>query len=228
MVMNKVTQQSLTLVGNEAQNATFGGTNQGQANCVQTYGPGFVYGQGFQTYNLGEAMVMSGQIGKIAPALVKAQRNMSNATKDSKNPFFKSSYADLNSIREACTPALNAEDITVLQPMIQKDGQTFVRTLLLHSSGEYFGSDTPVITAKQNDPQALGSAISYARRYGLQALVSLGAEDNDAEGAMNRGISIPASSGVTSTEISGKKATFRKPAASVAPTKVEATPEGWE
>ena len=62
----------------------------------------------------------------IAPALVKAQSEMSNAVKDAKNPFFKSSYADLNSVREACIPALNKYGITVLQPTVYEDGKPFV------------------------------------------------------------------------------------------------------
>lgn len=131
-------------------------------------------------------MEISASILKLAPALLAAQKEMSNAVKDSKNPFFKSSYADLNAIREACTPVLNKFEITVLQPLVQKDGKTYVRTLLLHSSGEFIAGDTEVVCAKQNDPQAQGSGISYARRYGLQSLVSLGAEDDDGEKAMAR------------------------------------------
>lgn len=131
-------------------------------------------------------LVMSPTITKISEALLKAQRTMGGATKGSKNPFFKSSYADLNSLREACIPDLNTNGIAILQPIIQKDGKTFVRTLLLHETGEFIGSDTEVIVAKQNDPQAHGSGISYARRYGLQALVFLAAEDDDGEKAMGR------------------------------------------
>lgn len=131
-------------------------------------------------------LVMSPTITKISEALLKAQRTMGGATKGSKNPFFKSSYADLNSLREACIPDLNANGVAILQPIIQKDGKTFVRTLLLHETGEFIGSDTEVIVAKQNDPQAHGSGISYARRYGLQALVFLAAEDDDGEKAMGR------------------------------------------
>lgn len=133
-------------------------------------------------------MVMSTTITKIAPALLKAQCSMGNAVKDSKNPFYKSKYADLNSVREASHPHLNSNGIMVLQPVIQKENKSFVRTLLLHESGEFIGSDTEVVISKQNDPQAVGSAISYARRYGLQALISLGAEDDDGEKAMGRSV----------------------------------------
>lgn len=124
---------------------------------------------------------------KLAQALVKAQSEMGNAVKDSKNPFFKSKYADLNSIREAVLPVLNKHGIAVLQPIHQlENGQSVVRTTLLHESGEMMTSDTKVVVAKQNDPQAEGSGISYARRYGLQSFLNIGAEDDDGEGAMNR------------------------------------------
>lgn len=132
-------------------------------------------------------MNRSETIVKIASALVKAQATMGNAVKDSKNPFFRSNYADLNAVREACLPALNANGISVLQPTVQIDGKPFVETVLLHESGEFISSLTEVICAKQNDPQAHGSGVSYARRYGLQSLVNLGSADDDGEGAMNRG-----------------------------------------
>lgn len=116
---------------------------------------------------------------QIATALIKAQKEMGTAIKDSTNPFFKSHYADLNAIREACMPALNNNGIAVLQPTVHIDGKNFVRTVLLHESGELFESLTEIIYNKVNDAQAQGSGITYARRYGLQALVNVGAEDDD-------------------------------------------------
>lgn len=116
---------------------------------------------------------------EIAKALVNAQKEMGNAVKDSKNPFFKSTYADLNAVREACIPALNNHGIVVLQPTVQIEGKNFVKTILLHESGETIESLTEILFAKQNDPQAQGSGITYARRYGLQSLVCIGAEDDD-------------------------------------------------
>lgn len=68
-------------------------------------------------------MNKSESIAKIAGALVKAQSEMGNAVKDSKNPFFKSSYADLNSIREASLPVLNKHGISVLQPTTVIEGR---------------------------------------------------------------------------------------------------------
>lgn len=120
---------------------------------------------------------------KIAPALVKAQSEMSNAVKDAKNPFFKSSYADLNSVREACIPALNKNGITVLQPTVYEDGKPFVQTLLLHESGEYISSLTEIICNKVNDAQSQGSGVTYARRYGLQSMCNIGSEDDDGNAA---------------------------------------------
>lgn len=116
---------------------------------------------------------------QIATALVKAQMEMGNAIKDSNNPFFKSKYADLNAIREACMPALNKHGIVVLQPIVHIDGKNFVKTLLLHESGESLESLTEIVYSKEKDAQAQGSGITYARRYGLQSFVNVGADDDD-------------------------------------------------
>lgn len=131
-------------------------------------------------------MNKSESIVKIASALLRAQQEMGNATKDSRNPFFKSTYATLNAIREATLPALNKHGIAVLQPMKLVDGRTVIETILLHESGEWVSSETPVVVSKLNDPQAEGSGQSYARRYGLQSLLNIGAEDDDAEAGMGR------------------------------------------
>lgn len=147
----------------------------------------------------------------LAAALLRAQKAMGNATKDSKNPFYKSSYADLNAIREAAIPVLNAEGISVLQPIIQHDGKSFVQTLLLHESGQSMASNTEIVAAKANDPQAYGSGISYARRYGLQSFLNIGAVDDDGERAMAR----PAAS-TAATDAPKKTSTFRKTAAPAA------------
>lgn len=115
----------------------------------------------------------------IAKALLEAQKEMGNAIKDSSNPFFKSKYADLNAIREACMPSLNKHGIVVLQPIVHIDGKNFVKTVLLHESGETFEGLTEIVYSKTNDAQAQGSGITYARRYGLQSIINVGAEDDD-------------------------------------------------
>lgn len=131
-------------------------------------------------------MNKSESIVKLSLALVKAQRNIGAATKGSKNPFFKSKFADYGSVLEAIKEPLNNEGVSILQPTTYQEGKTFVETMLLHESGEWISSLTEVVCAKQNDPQAFGAAITYAKRYGLQSLTSLPSEDDDGESAMVR------------------------------------------
>jgi len=128
---------------------------------------------------------MSESIAIIAPSLLAAQKDMGDAKKDSKNPFFKSSYADLNAVREVAIPAFNKHGISVLQPTVTLDGKNYVQTLLLHESGEYLASLTEIKNTK-GDAQSEGSGISYARRYGLQSFANIGAVDDDAESTMKR------------------------------------------
>lgn len=131
--------------------------------------------------------LMSETISALAKALVDAQKEMGNAVKDSKNPFFKSKYADLNAVREAVLPAMNKNGISVLQPTVWIDGKKFVQTIFLHESGEFTSGLTEILSAKELDAQAQGSGISYARRYGLQSMANIGADDDDGEAAVNRG-----------------------------------------
>ncbi len=163
-------------------------------------------------------MKTSETIVKIAGAVLKAQKQMEGAKKDSANPFFKSKYADYGAVLEACKSALNDNGITILQPHIsQVCGESvsdYVETILLHESGEFLSSQTPIICAKKSDPQALGSAITYARRYSLQSLVALPAEDDDGEKGMARGTAKPAPKGGAPNRATGgapKKPTKPKP-----------------
>lgn len=123
-------------------------------------------------------MKTSESIKTIAPAFLKAQKEIQSVIKDQTNPYFKSKYADLSGVIEACKGQLNEQGIAILQPI--HDGTEFsVETILLHESGEWVSSFTPIVVKAPNDPQALGSAITYAKRYGLQSLVLLPAEDDD-------------------------------------------------
>ena len=121
---------------------------------------------------------------QISTALLKAQSEMSNPKKGATNPFFKSKYADLNAIREAVIPTLNANGISVLQPIVHVENKNFVKTILLHESGEMLESLTEIVYNKVNDAQAQGSGISYARRYSLQSFVCVGADDDDGQKAV--------------------------------------------
>ena len=115
----------------------------------------------------------------IATAFIKAQSEMSAPKKDNSNPFFKSKYADLNSVLEAVMKPLHNNGIAVLQPTVCIDGRNYVKTILLHESGEMLESFTEILYAKVNDAQGQGSGITYARRYGLQSLCGVGADDDD-------------------------------------------------
>lgn len=131
-------------------------------------------------------MIKSDSIIKISVALISAQKEMKKPVKKSENPFFKSKYADLNSVLDACLFPLNSHNIALLQPIKNHDGKQYVETLLLHESGEFIGCEVEVKNQKPNDPQSEASGISYARRYGLQSLLGLSAEDDDGNSATDQ------------------------------------------
>lgn len=118
----------------------------------------------------------------IALALAKAQMEMGPALKDSVNPAFKSKYADLAAVMAACLPALNRNEIAVVQPVCQDEFGRSVKTILIHSSGETLECSVPLIVAK-NDMQGLGSAMTYARRYGLMSMAGIAPDDDDGNAA---------------------------------------------
>lgn len=118
----------------------------------------------------------------IAAALAAAQSQMGKALKDSANPHFKSKYADLASVCAACMPALNANGIAVIQPLVETEFGRSVVTSFIHGSGETLECPVPLILGK-NDMQGLGSAITYARRYGLMSLAGIAPEDDDGNAA---------------------------------------------
>lgn len=132
-------------------------------------------------------MLKSEQINELAAALAKAQGHIEGAKKSSSNPFFKSKYADLAECWNTCREALTANEISVIQmpEEINANGRLNITTMLAHSSGQYISS-TLTMTVTKLDPQAIGSAITYGRRYALAAMVGLAQEDDDGEKAMAR------------------------------------------
>jgi hypothetical protein len=120
----------------------------------------------------------------LAKALVKAQLEMIAPKKGSVNPFFKNKYADLNDVLQAVVPALNNNGIVLLQPLVNIDGKNFVKTVLMHESGETFESLAEIFCKNINDAQAYGSGVTYARRYSLSSICGIGSEDDDAQKAV--------------------------------------------
>jgi hypothetical protein len=124
-------------------------------------------------------MQRSETITNIAPALTKAQAAVKPAAKDSLNPHFRSRYADLGAVWDACRDALAANELSVLQlPTAAEPGYCGLETILLHTSGEFISS-TAQIPLGKNEPQGYGSALTYLRRYSLASLLGIVADDDD-------------------------------------------------
>lgn len=126
-------------------------------------------------------MEKSANISNLSKALAQFHALVGKISKDSKNPFFKSNYASLPHILTEVSDPLQQAGLVITQ-FPNGDGLT---TILLHAdTGEYISATYTMPVSKANDPQALGSAISYARRYSVSSILSLKIDDDDAEGAM--------------------------------------------
>ena len=114
---------------------------------------------------------------QIATALLKAQSEMSNPKKGATNPFFKSNYASLSNIQDAISKPLSESGLAYSQ---MPSGVNGLCTILIHAeSGEYLMDSFIMPVSKQNDPQAVGSAITYAKRYALAGVLGLNIDDDD-------------------------------------------------
>lgn len=123
----------------------------------------------------------SESISKISSALIKAQQEIKVAIYDATNPHFRSKYASLGSVVEACKEALNKNKIVFIQGSHsdkELPKMICVTTRLLHESGEYI-EDTIAVPYVQDTPQALGSSLTYARRYGLSSLLGIVSDEDD-------------------------------------------------
>jgi len=128
----------------------------------------------------------SEQIDKLAVALAKAQATIKTAKKSSTNPHFKSRYADLAEVFEACVAELAANQIAFTQLPKRNAAAIGVTTVLFHASGQWMASTLEVMP-QDLKPQSVGSALTYVRRYSLAAMVGVASEDDDdGEGAMGR------------------------------------------
>jgi hypothetical protein len=118
-------------------------------------------------------------------ALVKAQADLKNPPKDSVNPHFKSRYADLATVRDVIVPALAKHGLAVMQMPCEVDSDPALATRLVHSSGEWIQT-VMRLRPQKPDPQGVGSALTYARRYALQAIANVAADEDDDGQAASR------------------------------------------
>lgn len=133
-------------------------------------------------------MNRSEPINELALALSKTQAELKGAKKDTNNPFFNSRYADLSACWDACREPLSKNQLSIIQCPSTEGDKVSIETILAHSSGQWISSivsATPGYTDKsgefilEKDSQAIGSCITYLRRYGLCAIVGIAPEDDD-------------------------------------------------
>ena len=127
-------------------------------------------------------MNKSDTIASLAAALNKAQAEMSGAKKSAKNPFFKSNYANLEEVINCVKEPFADNGLSFVQFPISGDGVAGVETIIMHESGEFISGEF-MLKCSKNDPQGMGSAITYARRYGLQSACGVPSEDDDGNAA---------------------------------------------
>lgn len=120
---------------------------------------------------------------ELFAALVKAQAEMGNAPKDGKNPHFKSNYATLQSVADTIKPVFGKHGLGYVQRLHEVDGGIGIETIILHESGQQLSNGILRVPATKQDAQGYGSAITYGRRYSLQAAVGIAPEDDDGNAA---------------------------------------------
>ena len=131
----------------------------------------------------------------LAHKLLNFQAEVGAIAKDSDNPFYKSKYFDINKLLEVVKPVLSKHGIVVLQPLVNIEGSTGLSTILINSDNpaDTLKFDTPIVNV--DDAQKMGASVTYFRRYALQSILGLQAEDDDG----NSLVSKPKGKGKSST-----------------------------
>lgn len=122
-------------------------------------------------------MTHSQEIGELVKALCSARLAFPPIPKNRINPHFKSKYADINDILTAIMPILSEHGLIPFQSVERVNGQTFMATKLVHSSGQWIKGLIPIIIGKQ-DMQGVGSSVTYSRRFGVTSLLGLSSDDD--------------------------------------------------
>lgn len=127
-------------------------------------------------------MKLSEKFDEVLPALHKARSMFVKVKKDKQNTHLKNKYATLDSVLDAITPALTDNDLMLMQDMIESEAPNRIKveTTVIHVSGQWvkFYAELPIV---KNDPQGVGSAFTYARRYAAAAAFGLSQADDDAQ-----------------------------------------------
>jgi hypothetical protein len=129
--------------------------------------------------------MQSQTIGKLAEALSKAQSEYNKIIKDCTNPFFHSKYADLSACIESVREALANNGLAVVQATKVIGERNALETTIMHTSGEWITGEYLIVPMK-DEPQAMGAAMTYARRYALCGILNVASEDDDGETAQGR------------------------------------------
>ncbi len=147
-------------------------------------------------------MKFSDSITDLAKALADTQAELKNPYNTADNPYFKSKYAPLPDILNAVRPVLAKNGVSIIQrPATDESGNTGVETMLLHKTGQYIIFEPYFLKPSKIDPQTAGGAITYARRYALNAALGIsGEEDDDANGASAKGNGTPVCSFTLATQ----------------------------
>lgn len=150
----------------------------------------------------------------LAASLVKAQSMLTGAKRDAKNPHFRSAYATLETVIETAKPALQESGVAFIQaPGALIDGALEVTTMLVHGDTGQWIRSTLHVPLQKHDPQGVGSAITYACRYSLMAMLGLPPTDDDGEAAMNRDdkpLNLPKAKSSAELKRSGSWEEFRR------------------
>ncbi len=130
-----------------------------------------------------EFKTQSETIGKVATAVCKFQAKFHGVKKTADNPFFKSKYAPLSDTLEEVRAPMAENDLAIVQTFLSDADGVHLVTALVHTSGEWFRGKLKLAPVKPNDPQAVGSATTYVRRYAVEAILGIAAVDDDGNAA---------------------------------------------
>lgn len=126
----------------------------------------------------------SDEINEIVKALAKVQSEIQNPKKDANNPFFKSKYSTLDNVIDAYKDLCSKNDLIVLENPVSKvdeNGKVLVgiEVQIMHTSGQFLSFDPYLLSPVKNDPQGIGSGVTYARRYTLSSVFNIASEEDD-------------------------------------------------